>query len=361
MLFLNLLILVFCFAYTIFTFSVVIGWIRTPNFKSKSSAQNTFISLIVCCKNEEKHLPNLLQSIKNQTYKNFELIIANDHSEDKTEAILQQFSSQFPTKIILSELEGKKNALKQAINSSKGELIVCSDADCILHPEHLQTIADFYEQERAQMILGGVLLYPQNTFFERLQALEFFSLIVSGAGMAGIKMPILCNGANLAFERNVWNENALEYRTVSGDDQFLLFYLKKQKARIRFLKSTTSTVTTAPSHNLISFFRQRTRWTSKSKYYTDLPTILVALLIFGFSLLQLLTLIATCVNTSFLSVFLVLTSTKFILDFVLLATTLPFYKQKDLLLYTLPLSICYPFYIVTTAIYGLFGKTKWKN
>lgn len=361
MLFWNFLILVFCLAYTIFCFSVIIGWIRTPEFKSNASTQDTFISLIVCCKNEEKHLPALLQSIKNQTYKNFELIIANDHSKDNTEFLLREFSSQFPTKVILSELEGKKNALKQAIKTSKGDLIVCSDADCILHPEHLQTIADFYKQERAQMILGGVLLYPQHTFFERLQALEFFSLIVSGAGMAGIKEPILCNGANLAFERNIWDEDALEYRTVSGDDQFLLFNLKKRKTKIRFLKSKTSTVTTDPSPNLTSFFKQRTRWTSKSKYYTDSPTILVALLIFGYSLLQLLTLIATCFNTSFLPAFLILTLVKFILDFVLLTTTLPFYKQIHLLPYTLPLSFCYPFYVVTTAIFGLFGKTKWKN
>lgn len=355
------IVTIFCLVYGIFVLSVIIGWKRTPKFEDNSSQQNTFISLIICCRNEEKKLPFLLQSIKNQTYKNFELIIVNDHSVDSTLQILEQFSDTFPTKIISAKLEGKKNALRQGVENSKGELIVCTDADCILHPEHLQTIANFYQKEHAQMILGGVLLSPQQTFFEKLQALEFFSLIASGAGMAGMNMPILCNGANLAFERSVWDENALEDRTASGDDQFLLFHLKKQKAKISFLKSEKSAVQTLPSPNLNSFFSQRARWTSKSKYYTDFATILVALLIFGYSLLQLFILLTIGINFQFLLVFLILTIFKFLFDFTLLAITLPFYNQKHLLIYSLPLSLCYPFYIVITAICGLFGKTKWKN
>ena len=359
--FLWIFIVIFCIAYAFFSFLVIIGWKRVPQFKNGTTSHNTFISLIICCKNEEKHLPKLLESIRNQKYRNFELIIANDHSTDNSATILKQFTSPFATKIISTEKEGKKNALKQAIATSEGKLIVCTDADCILHPQHLQTIADFYEKEHAQMILGGVLLHPQINFFERLQALEFLSLIVSGAGMAGIKMPILCNGANLAFERDVWNENVLEDRTASGDDQFLLFYLKKQKAKICFLKSKESTVWTSPTPNLKSFFAQRTRWTSKSKYYTDIATILVALLIFCYSLLQIILLVATCINPEILSSLLVLSINKFVFDVLLLSSSLPFYQQKKLLLYSLPLSLCYPFYIVFTAIYGLCGKTKWKN
>ncbi|MBO7316689.1 MAG: glycosyltransferase family 2 protein, partial [Paludibacteraceae bacterium] len=104
--FLWIFIVIFCIAYAFFSFLVIIGWKRIPQFKNGTTSHNTFISLIICCKNEEKHLPKLLESIRNQKYRNFELIIANDHSTDNSATILKQFTSPFATKIISTEKEG---------------------------------------------------------------------------------------------------------------------------------------------------------------------------------------------------------------------------------------------------------------
>ena len=58
----------------------------------------------------------------------------------------------------------------------------------------------------------------------------FNTLIASGAGAAGASMPILCNGANLAFTKEAWMQSRLDLvdEQMSGDDIFLLQSIKKR-------------------------------------------------------------------------------------------------------------------------------------
>ena len=49
------------------------------------------LSIIVPTLNEEKHIPNLLNCLKNQTYKNFEIIVVDAHSNDKTKEVVKKF------------------------------------------------------------------------------------------------------------------------------------------------------------------------------------------------------------------------------------------------------------------------------
>lgn len=53
--------------------------------------RNPLISVVIRCKNEERYLPHILEAIKNQTYKNIEIIIVDDHSQDKTLTIAKQY------------------------------------------------------------------------------------------------------------------------------------------------------------------------------------------------------------------------------------------------------------------------------
>ena len=63
--------------------------------------------------------------------------------------------------------------------------------------------------------------------FKNFQALEFISLQASTAGAVGINSPIMCNGANLIYERELFHEfsNPLKEELISGDDILSLIHI----------------------------------------------------------------------------------------------------------------------------------------
>lgn len=348
--------------YTLMIAAFAIGWLRTPHFDKKMPIK-TPVSLVVCCKNEAENLPRLLASIARQTHADFEVVFANDHSTDGTAKILDEFCQKHAFAHYFETVgDGKKNALREAVGKASHDIVACTDADCTLQPEHLQTIADFFAANDPDLLIGGVRMAHNGTLFQQLQALEFASLAASTAGACGANAPIMCNGANLAFKKQVWQacSDQLHDSTPSGDDLFLLHAVKKMGGKIAFLKSENAVVTTQPQTTLGRFVRQRARWSSKATAYTDLATIAVACVVLGVSLLILADFIGIFWQFATLIPFLVAFGAKFAIDTAFLAVFLPFTQQRRLLLHTPLLSAIYPIYIAYAALRGLTGKVQWK-
>lgn len=105
------------------------------------------ISIITTVYNGDKHLPELMNSIINQTYSNFEFIIVDDCSMDNTYSILkkcQEYESRI--KLIKNEFNQKQAYSRNlAINIAKGKYIAFIDADDIAHLNRLQTQLNFME------------------------------------------------------------------------------------------------------------------------------------------------------------------------------------------------------------------------
>ncbi|MDR1729775.1 MAG: glycosyltransferase [Prevotellaceae bacterium] len=346
------------FLYTLLILIFERGWRRTPLFsaKEKNVRQQPFLSVVVCARNEEKNLPKLLQAIKNQSYKNFELIIVNDRSTDKTESIVHSFTTENPNfSVINAKKEGKKSALKDGIAASSGEIIVQTDADCIPTEKWLETIAAYLAENESDLVIGAVKMNPVSAF-EEMQALEFMSLVASGAGAAAMGMPVMCNGANLIYKRSLWNEavKAQHEEFASGDDMFLLLAAKKLKKKITFLKSVEATITTKAEPALSVFLRQRRRWASKSAGYRDFAVLLTAFSVFGVAVLFLLLLLTGNFNL-LLFVFL----WKGLIDFFFLSSAASFFNLQKCLKWVFPVAAIYPFYIVYAALAGLYGRKKW--
>jgi len=327
------------------------------------------ISVIIPFKNEEKNLPKLIENLKKQTLHKdvFEIILVNDSSTDHSFEIVKEFiknESNFKLVSSNSNDPGKKKALQTGINASKNDFIITSDADCIHSKTWLETIYQFYIKFKPKMIIAPVIMYGAG-HSGQLQALEFMSLTASTAGSAGICSPIMCNGANLAFDKNAYNEleDAFYDKEISGDDIFLLHNFKKKYLKeILYLKSNQASVYTHSELTLKSFLRQRIRWVSKAGSYKDSFTILTSLVVLLSNLLILFTGILSILNTEVIFPFIFLLSLKFIADFIILSISSHFFKQINLLRYFPVTIILYPVYIVITAIWGLFSKTiKWKE
>ena len=329
------------------------------------------VSVLIAARNEEKNIVKLLQSLYNQTFPKefYEVIIVDDHSDDNTKNIIEEFINNhidINIKLLEAESEGKKKAISQALHKAENELIIVTDADCELRSTWIESIVSFYQEKKCKMILAPVLLSPANNIFEKMQVLEHLSLIASTAGSASIGVPVMCNGANMAYER----EAALEvekfrkdFNIASGDDMFLLeqFVKKYGHKNVKFLLSKSAIVETKTCKTIKEFFRQRRRWVSKSKSYTNSKIILTALVVLFFNLSIVSLFLSAFFIPALWSLYILLTLLKFFIDLPILKSITTFMNQGRILRWTLPLEFIYPFYVVFTAISGLLLKVNWKR
>ncbi len=336
-------------------------------FNKKSDVK---VSVLIAARNEEKNIERLLKSLYNQSFEKelFEVIIIDDHSNDNTFSIIENFSKtykDFNLKIFKADNEGKKLAISQALHLAENELVLVTDADCVLKSTWIESIVDFYKRENCKMILAPVLLSPAETFFEKIQVLEHLSLIGSTAGSAEIGFPVMCNGANMAYERAAALECEKfrkDFNIASGDDMFLMEQFSKNYGlkNVRFLLSKSAIVETKTCKNISEFFRQRRRWVSKTKSYTSWKIIATALVVFFFNLSIVSLFVSAFFIPALWSIYFLLTILKFFIDYPLLKNITSFMNQGSLLRWTLPLEFIYPFYVVITAISGMLVNVKWK-
>ena len=330
------------------------------------------VSVLIAARNEEKNIEKLLESLKKQSFPKelFEVIIVNDHSIDNTDEIINDFinkNKELDVKLLKAEKTGKKHAISQALHSAINELIIVTDADCVLNDLWIESIVGFYQEEKCKMILAPVLLSPAENLFEKMQVLEHLSLIGSTAGSASIGFPVMCNGANMAYERKAALEVEKfrkDFDIPSGDDMFLLEQFVKCYGHnnVKFLLSKSAVVKTKTCKTIKDFFRQRRRWVSKTKSYTSWKVIVTALIVLFFNLSIISLLVSAFFVPALWSIYILLTLLKFFIDFPLLKNITNFMNQGSLLKWVLPLEIIYPFYVVFTALSGtIFTKLKSEN
>lgn len=358
----------------IITFSI--SWVNIQVPKRQKYTPSLLITVIVPARNEEQHISNIMGDILAQDYpaELIEIFVMDDHSADSTFEKADFIKTSNPNRNIsiihLQDKPGifayKKRVIAEAIRNSSGDLIFTTDADCRLPVGWLSETVAFYETGgKPGMVIGPVQFDAGNTIFGKMQALEFISLIgVSGAS-AQIGIPLMCNGANLAYTRNAYMETGgfgSNERFASGDDVFLMLKIKNTfKNSIAFIKSNEATVTSYPQPTLSQLMAQRKRWSSKSAGYRDKAVISVAILVFVVNVL----LAAYFVLSPFLSAglypFLFLFVIKSVPDFIFLWLVTSFFGIRKLLWWFLPMQFIYVFYVVLISLYGNIGKFYWKG
>ena len=315
-------------------------------------------------------------------------MVVDDHSTDNTAAIVQSYENKNVKLISLKDFvqdelnSYKKKAIEVAIAQSTGELIVCTDADCIVSQNWLQTIAAFYEQYQPQFIAAPVAFLPSPAgegpgvrFIAIFQALDFMTLQgITGASVHK-KIHSMCNGANLAYTKKAFEAvggfTGID-NIASGDDMLLMHKIYKQwPGKVMFLRSKEAIVQTAPVHSVSEFFNQRIRWASKADKYDDKRIFAVLLLVYLVNVLMLLLPFVRLVHPENLSIinyplsitdlWLLLLLLKTITEMIFLMPVSKFFGKRNLL-WAFPLM--QPFHILYTVIagwLGKFGSYKWKG
>lgn len=117
---------------------------------------NSLISIIVAIYKVEEYLPKCIESILNQTYNNFELILVNDGSPDNSLDICNKYAlKDNRIKVLSKENGGQSTARNYALDVAKGEYIGFIDGDDWIVPEMYQTLYDVLTHEKADIVQCG--------------------------------------------------------------------------------------------------------------------------------------------------------------------------------------------------------------
>lgn len=357
--------------YLVVLLYLIKGWNNIKRPQIKLSGFTTKVTILIAARNEEEKIHLTIGDILAQDYPKHltEIIIVDDHSTDRTSEIIAGYADRGVKLLQLKEDKPlnsyKKKAIANAINLSTGELMVATDADCRMGSKWLSTIVGYYEQEQLVMISSPVGYFEEKSLFERMQTLEFCYLIGLGAAFIGNGRASTCNGANLAYRKDVFYEvggfKGID-ELASGDDELLLQKVAVRfPGRIGFLKRYEAVVFTHAKHNLKEFMQQRRRWASKSVKYKDKKVVglLVGIWLFNISLL--INALLGFYDIRFLEVFAIQFLLKYLFEVAFLLPITLFFKRPKLiglLIIIIPVHVLYLIYI------GFIGNTRaytWKD
>ena len=361
--------LTLCYVAAVFYFKK--GWKRILHFSPGADIPSTSVSILIAARNEEEKIAFTIEDILKQNYPLglVELIVVDDHSTDRTANIVEWYGNKGVKLIKLNEDKAlnsyKKKAITEAIKVAKGDVIITTDADCRMGAEWLRTVVAYFEKHNSKLVSSPVSYTKEKSFFERLQTLEFLYLIGLGASSIGNKKPSTCNGANLAYRKDVFLElkgfQGIDDLASGDDELFLHKVASKYPDGIGFCKSKLAMVYTDAKPNLTEFIRQRKRWASKSTRYKDKRIVALGVVIWLFNILIFLNMVLSFFNSSYFYVLLLIFLLKFIAEFAFLSTITQFARRKELLSYLPVLTIIHVFYIVYIGIAGNSGKYVWKG
>ena len=351
--------------------SFIYGFDKIQPFTLEDVPAKTRFSIIIPFRNEAENLPRLVQSIKalNYSRNHFEIIFVDDASEDSSVEIIKGQLSKNKAHYTIIQNERtthspKKDAITAGIKKAKNDWIVTTDADCILPKYWLDCFDEFIQKTNALCIAAPVNYINENSFLNRFQILDILSLQGATIGGFGIKNPFLCNGANFAYKKEIFQSlNGFDNNSkiASGDDIFLLEKVAKTyPKRLHYLKCYHSIVKTNTQPSWETLISQRIRWAAKTSAYNwfgKLTGIFVLLM----NVLVIASFILSIFGFFSLRAWIYIMIIKFNIDFYLIYKSGSFFEQKEVLRSFIFGFIIYPFFSVYVALVSLFSKDTWKG
>lgn len=332
-------------------------------------------SIVIPARNEEKKISNCLQSIFHQNYssKLFEVIVIDDHSTDQTTKIIEELQKQYLNLKMIrleDELFGKiinsykKKAIEKAIEISKNEWIVTTDADCVVKENWLLSFAAIIQKKQPVFIAAPVVFSDDGSMLSKFQNIDFITLQGITAASVSAGFHSMCNGANIAYKKDVFYKvsgfNGID-KIASGDDMMLMNKIKQKfPSQIAFLFCKDAIVTTNPMPNLRSFLNQRIRWASKADVLKDKNIFLVLALVYLLNASLFLMFILSIFNLKLFTFWIVFLLLKSLVEISFIHSVEKFFGR--FLFLWIP--ILQPLHITYTTIagwLGKFGTYHWKG
>ncbi len=261
--------------YTLRSLFFIVGSAMERRRASADPTEWPFISIIVPARNEELNILRCIESLSALDYdaSKMEIIVVDDRSSDGTATILKMQQLRFPELRIVSiredgvkNLQGKAGALEYGIRQSKGEFVLMTDADCAVDSGWAKAHVRAYTSQSVGIVCSYTLV-SGDSFFDRLQAVEWNSTHTMASAAVFFRQYLGCYGNNISVRRSAYDAvggySSIKFSVT--EDLALLQAITKSGAAARYLCSPESSVTTYALQTLSEYVEQHKRWTLGGK------------------------------------------------------------------------------------------------
>ena len=219
------------------------------------------VSILIPAHNEEEALTSTLTAALASVYPDFEVIVIDDASTDKTAQIIREFCARDPRMraIFMERNAGKAAALNAALFASTGEIIVTIDADAWLHKNAVAWLVQHFKGPRVGAVTGNPRVRNRTNLISKIQVGEFSSIV----GMIKRSQRILgkvltVSGVIAAFRKQALLDVDLWDSDMATDDINVTWKLERRFWDIRYEPNSLCWILVPDT--IMGLFKQRVRW-----------------------------------------------------------------------------------------------------
>ena len=228
------------------------------------------VSILIAARNEEDKLPSLLQSLDKQDYQRqlFEVIIADDQSEDGTWPLLQVAQKRYPWLSTIQVPEGhqpigKQGALALLSSEAKGHIWLYLDADCLPPPIWAREMVSRMEYAGADL-LSGTTIVEGKGLLASLQQTDWMQALAMLHTAAAIDKPLTLLGNNFGFRRKAYQKTGGWAKlSPSMTEDYVMFRVCQDKG-LNIVQTLSPAPVVTQAAEAEELYQQRKRWLSAS-------------------------------------------------------------------------------------------------
>ncbi len=231
------------------------------------------VSIIICARNEAENLKENLPYFLSQDYPDYEIIVVNDQSSDKSLEVLLEIQQKSPILRLISittkDARGKKAALSKGIKAAKHEILLLSDADCRPASSKWLEQTQAFIRDRAEIGLGYSPYLRGKGMLNAFIRFETVYSAIQYLSFAFVGMPYMGVGRNLAYRSYLFHRAggfAMHADVTSGDDDLFINQVATA-SNTRVIMSPDAFVFSRAKSSWRGYYRQKRRHLSTGSRY----------------------------------------------------------------------------------------------
>ncbi|WP_181833061.1 glycosyltransferase [Bacillus taeanensis] len=253
-------LVIFILRLSIFVYLALRHKVRTQMVSADRSF-NPLVSVVVAAYNEEKVISRTIRSVLESTYKNFEVIVVDDGSNDQTAMIVSKnFSNNEKLHLIRKENGGKSSAINMGIKRAKGDIIIAIDADTLIAPEAISLLVRHFIDEKVAAVSGNIKVGNIRNLLTVWQHVEYVTgFNLEKRAYAMLNCVTVVPGAIGAWRKHVIEKLGYFTADTLAEDTDMSLRILREGYKIT-IDEQAYAYTEAPENNR-DFLKQRYRWT----------------------------------------------------------------------------------------------------
>ncbi len=229
-------------------------------------ARSPHVTVLVPAHNEEKVITRCLDSIFKSTYKNFDVIVANDASTDQTRKILNLYASLhsgYKLRIVHRDVNvGKGGVLNYVLGRYvKGKLVMMLDADSMISPKAIERAVDYFVDPTIAGVAANVQIMNEHTTLSILQKFEHMIGYRAKKAYSLTNCEFVVGGVASTYRMDIIRSVGFYDTDTQTEDISLsmkIVALGNKENRIVYASDVMAM--TEPVESIRALYRQRYRW-----------------------------------------------------------------------------------------------------